>query len=380
MKIIEVNTPALRKEFALLPFRLYRGNPYWVPPILKSEINNINPAVNPFFRFCDAKFWIVQKNGLTVGRIGAIIHYAYIEKTQEKYGRFTRAEFIDDKAVVDALFETAENWIKSKGMNGAMGPLGFSNLDSQAMLVEGFDQLASVASVYHLPYYKDHLERLGYRKKTDWIEFRLSLTSEIPEKAVRVADIIQQRYQLSVIRMKSKRIMRKFGRQIFRLFNKSFYELFSFAPLDEKMIDHVLDTYLPVINPEYIHIVVNNEQKIVGFIVPVPSLSKSMQLAQGKLSLRAIWSIMRSRKKNDTVDLFLTGIDPEYQAKGVTSLLITKAQEVMIKNGITTVETTGILEDNFKAIQHWKNYEHVQNKRRRCFIKDFDKQESESEA
>jgi len=195
-----------------------------------------------------------------------------------------------------------------------------------------------------------------------------------------VADIIQQRYQLSVIRMKSKRIMRKFGRQIFRLFNKSFYELFSFAPLDEKMIDHVLDTYLPIINPEYIHIVVNNEQKIVGFIVPVPSLSKSMQLAQGKLSLRAIWSIMRSRKKNDTVDLFLAGIDPEYQAKGVTSLLITKAQEVMIKNGITTVETTGILEDNFKAIQHWKNYEHVQNKRRRCFIKDFDKQDSESEA
>ncbi|MCK9299991.1 MAG: GNAT family N-acetyltransferase [Bacteroidales bacterium] len=377
MEIIEVTTQALRKEFALLPFRLYRGNPYWVPPVLKSEINNINPAVNPFFRFCDAKFWIVQKKGITVGRIGAIIHYAYIEKTQEKYGRFTRAEFTDDREVVDALFETAENWIKSKGMSGVMGPLGFSNLDTQAMLVEGFDQLASVASVYHLPYYKDHMERLGYRKKTDWIEFRLSLTAEIPEKAVRLAEIIEQRYGLSVIRMKSKRIMKKFGREIFQLLNKSFYELFSFAPLDEKMIEHVLNNYLPVINPEYVHIVTNNDQKVVGFIVPVPSLSKSMQIAKGRLCPRAMWSILRSRKKNDTVDLFLTGIDPDYQAKGVASLLITKAQEVMIKNKIRTVETTGILEDNFKAIQHWKNYEHVQNKRKRCFVKDFEQQKPE---
>ncbi|MFA6590214.1 MAG: GNAT family N-acetyltransferase [Bacteroidales bacterium] len=377
MEIIEVTTQALRKEFALLPFRLYRGNPYWVPPVLKSEINNINPAVNPFFRFCDAKFWIVQKKGITVGRIGAIIHYAYIEKTQEKYGRFTRAEFTDDREVVDALFETAENWIKSKGMSGVMGPLGFSNLDTQAMLVEGFDQLASVASVYHLPYYKDHMERLGYRKKTDWIEFRLSLTAEIPEKAVRLAEIIEQRYGLSVIRMKSKRIMKKFGREIFQLLNKSFYELFSFAPLDEKMIEHVLNNYLPVINPEYVHIVTNNDQKVVGFIVPVPSLSKSMQIAKGRLCPRAMWSILRSRKKNDTVDLFLTGIDPDYQAKGVASLLITKAQEVMIKNKIRTVETTGILEDNFKAIQHWKNYEHVQNKRKRCFVKDFEQQKTE---
>jgi ribosomal protein S18 acetylase RimI-like enzyme len=377
MEIIEVTTQALRKEFALLPFRLYRGNPYWVPPVLKSEINNINPAVNPFFRFCDAKFWIVQKKGITVGRIGAIIHYAYIEKTQEKYGRFTRAEFTDDREVVDALFETAENWIKSKGMSGVMGPLGFSNLDTQAMLVEGFDQLASVASVYHLPYYKDHMERLGYRKKTDWIEFRLSLTAEIPEKAVRLAEIIEQRYGLSVIRMKSKRIMKRFGREIFQLLNKSFYELFSFAPLDEKMIEHVLNNYLPVINPEYVHIVTNNDQKVVGFIVPVPSLSKSMQIAKGRLCPRAMWSILRSRKKNDTVDLFLTGIDPDYQAKGVASLLITKAQEVMIKNKIRTVETTGILEDNFKAIQHWKNYEHVQNKRKRCFVKDFEQQKTE---
>jgi ribosomal protein S18 acetylase RimI-like enzyme len=177
--------------------------------------------------------------------------------------------------------------------------------------------------------------------------------------------------------MKSKRIMKKFGREIFQLLNKSFYELFSFAPLDAKMIDHVLNNYLPVINPEYVHIVINNEQKVVGFIVPVPSLSKSMQIAKGRLSPGAIFSIMRSRKKNNTVDLFLTGIDPDYQSKGVASLLITKAQEVMIKNKITTVETTGILEDNFKAIQHWKNYEHVQNKRKRCFVKDFEQQESE---
>lgn len=370
-EIIEVTSPALRKEFVLLPFSIYKGNPYWVPPLIKGEIKNITPDQNPFFGFCDAKFWIARKDGKTVGRIGAIIHYAYIEKTQENYGRITRPEFIDDAEVVDALFRTAEEWIKAKGMVGVMGPLGFSNLDSQAMLVEGFDQMPSVASVYHLPYYKEHMERLGYAKHIDWVEFSLKL-EEIPEKAIRLNQIIQERYKLHVVQMKSRKMMRRYGHEIFHLLNKSFYDLFSFVPMDDKMIDYVLDTYLPVINPTLVHLVLTESNKVVGFIVPVPSLTKSMQLANGKLGLRAFGSILYSRKKNDTVDLYLTGVDPNYQSKGAVGLLISHAQHVMLKMGLRKAETTGMLENNQKAIQYWKQYENVQNKRKRCFIKTFE--------
>ena len=369
--IIEVNTPALRKEFALLPYRLYQGNPYWVPPMLQGEINDIDPELNPYFRFAEAKFWIACQNGQTIGRIGAIIHHAYIEKTQEKLGRITRCEFIDDAAVVDALFATAENWCRQQGMTGVMGPLGFSNLDQQAVLVEGFDRLASVASVYHHEYYHRHFERLGYQKEMDWVEFRLQLSRQIPEKALRLEQAIMQRYQLKVLDVKSKKELRRYGHEIFHLLNKSFQDLFSFAALDDAMIDAVLDNYLPVINTEFIKLVTNAEDRIVGFIAPVPSLSKTMQIAQGKLGLRALISLLWTRRHNDTIDTFLTGVDPEYQSKGVVGLLMTSAQRVMIKYNMLTVETTGMLESNHKAIDFWKNYPHEQHKRKRCYRKMF---------
>lgn len=369
MEIIEVNTPALRREFALLPYHLYKGNPYWVPPLLQGEINDITPERNPYFRFCEATFWIAKKDGKTVGRIGAIIHHAHNEKTQEKTGRITRCEFIDDAAVVDALFTTAENWCKQQGMQAVMGPLGFSNLDQQALLVEGFDRLASVASVYHHEYYHRHFERLGYQKEMDWLEFRLQLSEVIPEKAIRMEQTIMQRYQLKVVDVTDKKMLRRYGREVFRLMNKSFHDFFSFVPLDDAMIDAVLDNYMPVLNTEFIKLVMTQEERIVGFIVPVPSLSKTMQIAKGKIGLRALISLLWSRRHNDTIDTFLTGVDPEFQSKGVVALLMTSAQRVMIKHGMLQVETTGMLENNHKAIEFWKNYEHEQHKRKRCYRK-----------
>ncbi|MBO5663231.1 MAG: GNAT family N-acetyltransferase [Bacteroidales bacterium] len=371
IEIIEVNTDTLRKEFALIPYRLYQGNPYWVPPMLQGEIDDITPEKNPYFRFCEAKFWIAQLDGKTVGRIGAIIHHAYIEKTQKKMGRLTRCEFIDDAQVVDALFETAENWCKEKGMLGVLGPLGFSNLDQQGLLVEGFEQLASVASAYHHEYYHRHFERLGFTKEMDWVEFRLALSRQIPEKAIRMEQAIMQRYQLKVVDVKNKKMLRHYGQQVFQLLNKSFYNLFSFVPLDEAMIEAVLDNYLPVINTEFVKLVMTQDERIVGFIVPVPSLSKTMQIAKGKLGLRALISLLWSRRHNDTIDTFLTGVDPEFQSKGVVGLLMTSAQRVMIKRNMLTVETTGMLENNQKAIEFWKNYDHIQHKRKRCYRKMF---------
>lgn len=371
IRIIEVTSPQDRKEFVMLPFSIYKNNTFWIPPMINGEIDNISPDKNPFFKHCEAKFWIAKRGDTTVGRIGAIIPYKYIEKTGEKLGRITRPEFYDDIEAVDALFNTAEEWIRSKGMAGITGPLGFSNVDTQALLVEGFDQLPSVASVYHLPYYKTHFERLGYKKLIDWVEFNLFLENTFPERAERLAEIVKKRYNLRVVRMKDSKMMKNYGHEIFKLLNESFNDLFSFIPFDDDQIEYILKSYLPVINPEFVHIVFNEHDTIVGFIIPVPSLSKAMQIANGHLSLRAIWAISRSRKKNDIVDLFLTGIAPEYQPKGVASLLITEAYRVMIKHHIKIADTTGMLENNQKAIQNWKNFEHDMNKRKRCYIKMF---------
>lgn len=368
IQVIEVNNEAQIKEFALLPYKLYKGNEFWVPPLLKGEINSITPGKNKMAEGCSRKFWIAQKDGETVGRIGAIVHHRYNEKTGQKVGRFTRPEFIDDAEVVDKLFEAAEKWLSEQGMEAFSGPLGFSNIDTQGLLVEGFDQLASIASVYHLPYYKDHIERLGYEKLEDWVEFNLFI-DEVPEKAERMFEMIQKRYGLRVESLKKSEQIEEYAHEIFHLLNKSFDDLFSFVEFNDCMIDEIVESYKPVINPKLVHLVFNSDNKIVGFIIPVPSLSRSMQKANGKLSLKSMLSIKYSRTHNDIVDLFLTGVDPEYQSKGVAGLLIAATQKVMLKYGMTTVDTTGMLETNQKAIQHWKNYRHVQNKRKRCYIK-----------
>lgn len=371
MEIIEVKTKKDRREFVKLPFSIYKGNSYWVPPIIKSAMNDIDPEKNPFFKSCDAKFWILKRNGRTVGRIGAIINHAYNNKTGENYGRITRPEFIDDEEVVDALFSTAEVWIRDQGMEAVIGPLGFSNVDTQGLLVEGFDQMPTVASIYHLPYYKKHFERLNYKKLSDWVEFNLFLESEVQDKALRLSKIVKQRYNLRVEQMQNKKMLKKSGREFFHVLNEAFSSLFSFMAFDDEQIDYILNSYIDVINPEFVHLVRNEKGKMVGGIIPVPSLTKSMQKAKGHV-LRGLYSILRSRKKNDTIDLFLTGVLPDYQAKGVSSMLIADTYAVMLKRGMVKVDTTGMLESNHRAIQTWKAYNHIQNKRKRCYIKFFD--------
>ena len=373
VEIVEVKTARQRRQFAKLPFSIYKGNDCWVPPLIASEANDINPAVNPFFKGCEAAFWLARKEGRTVGRIGAIIHHRYNEKTGERYGRITRPEFVDDAEVSEALFRTAEEWIRARGMEAVVGPLGFSNVDTQALLVEGFDQPASVASVYHLPYYQEHFARLGYKKLIDWVEFNLYLEPEVPAKALQLSRVVRQRFGLTVEQMENREQMRRYGHELFRVFNTAFDELFSFIAFDDDQINYLLKSYLSVIHPEFVHIVKNAEGELVGAIIPVPSLTRALQKANGRL-WRGLPAILRSRTHNDTIDLFLTGVLPEYQPKGVASLLIAETYPVMIKYGMTTVDTTGMLENNRKAIQNWKGYNHVQNKRKRCYIKFFDEE------
>ena len=371
VKIQPCDTSADLKKFVQFPYDLYKGNKYWVPPMKKDELNSLQPETNPAFKTCEAQFWIAVKDGKVAGRIGAIINKAYNEQVGTKLGRITRFECINDKEVSKALLDTAEKWIKEHGMEGVHGPLGFTNLDHQAVLIEGFDHLPSIASEYHLPYYKELLESAGYEKERDWVEFRLKLADAIPEKALKLNDMIQKRYKLKVVHFNTQAEMKSHAPRAFELLNNAFGDLFSFVKMDKELSDFYINKYFSILNPKFVKMIEDENGNLIGFIISLPSLSEAMQKAGGKLLPLGWYHIMQALKKPKVVDLLLTGIHPDWQAQGVSAILITELQKVMMEHGVTHVETTGIIETNEKAINHWKNYDHIQHKRKRCFIKMF---------
>lgn len=370
IEIVKVNSPSLIKAFAKLPFRLYKNNAFWVPPIIKDEIKSLDPKENPAMEYCESQFWLAQKNDKFVGRIGAIINYKYNEKVGEKLGRFSRLEFVDDAEVFQNLMDTAVAWLKEKGMNKVHGPLGFSNLDTQGMLIEGFDHLPSVASVYHFDYYKSHVENYGFEKENDWVEFRLTLGEKATEKGIRGSQLIKKRYGFEVLKFEKTEELKPYVKDLFAILNSAFDKLPYVSPFNDKMIELYAEKYFKVINPKYVRMVTKDE-KVIGFLVAVPSLSEAMQKANGKLFPFGFVHILNAMKKPKVLDFFLTGVVPEYDHAGVAVILFAEIQAEMMNAGIDQMETTGIFETNHNVISNWKNYEHIQHKRRRCFIKEI---------
>ncbi|MEQ8323906.1 MAG: GNAT family N-acetyltransferase [Vicingaceae bacterium] len=368
LTIREVKTKTDRKDFVDLQFLLYKGKKHWVPPMKKDELKALDPASNPAFKFCDTKAWLVERKGEVVGRVVAIVHNPYNKKKSINYGRINRIEFVDDKDVFDLLIDTCESWFKEKGMDHVHGPLGFSNLDTQGLLIDGFDFLPSIASVYHLPYYKDHFERRGFEKENDWVEFRLTLTEGPVNKANRGVAIIKRRFGFESHRVQTKEELKKFAPRIFEILNKAFAELPYVAELNQEMIDSFTKKYFDVIDPRFISLVKKNGE-LVGFFIGLPSLSEAMQKSGGSLFPFGFIHLMRALKSPKVIDMMLTGVLPEHQANGVAVILIGELQQRMLELGINVMETTGVFETNQAVIANWKNYEHIQHKRRRCYLK-----------
>jgi len=369
VEIKEVVSEKDRKEFVNFQFSLYKENKFWVPPIKKDELKQLSGDTNPAFDFCDAKFWTAWKNKKCVGRIGAIINKDYNKKTGKEMGRFTRFEVINDSEVTQKLFETAENWIKQHGMIGVHGPLGFTNLDNQGLLIDGFEYLPSIASVMHYPYMQKLIEDRGYVKENDWVEFILTV-DEIPEKALRLVEIIKKRNNLEVIHLKEKSEMKLYLNDIFHLLNRAFDELPYVSAFSDKLIQSASEKYMDILLPKYI-VIIRKEGEVVAFIVGLPSLSRAMQKAGGKLFPFGFTHILKALKNPVVMDLLLTGVDPHYQKMGLPAILISELQQSMIENGVKYVETTGMFETNTKGSTTWKNYDYIQHKRRRCFVKEF---------
>ena len=372
LEIFELDGKKEFKEFVDFPFKLYKNSTMWVPPIKDDEVKMLKVDSNPAFAFCDAAFWVAKQDGGIVGRIGAIINHKYNEESDEKMGRFTRFECIDNFEVAKALIETAENWIKGKGMKGVYGPLGFSNLDHQGLLIEGFDYLPSIASEYHMPYYRRFIEKMNYQKEIDWVEFRLTLGERAQNKAQRGAELIKKRYGLTVKEFNSADELRPYIHDVFKVLNGSFDVLPFVSRFPKEMADFYAGKYLNVLNPRFVKMIFKDDLAI-GFIVGMPSLSKAMQKAKGSLFPLGFTYLLKAQKGKgvDTMDQMLTGVLKEYHSTGAAVVLQAEIQAEMVRHDLKYIETTGMFETNDRAISNWKNYEHVQHKRKRCFRREF---------
>ena len=348
---------------------LYKGNTCYVPPLIMDEVGTLSPDVNPAFDFCDAQSFMAFRDGEPVGAITAIINKAYNEKTGEKLMRFGFVNFIDDKEVVDELFAAVEEWGRKRGMTDIVGPMGFSDMDHEGMLIEGFDELGTMATIYNYPYYPEHMDRMGYKKDVDWVEFRMTVPDAIPEKYARIADIVAKKYGLSVRKYTSRsKIKKEYGHAIFELVNEAYANLYGFVPLTERQIDFYIKSYIDVLRLEDVCLVVDKEGSLVALGISMPSLSKALQQSKGKLFPFGWWPLLKAiRGKTDVVDLLLVAVKPEYQSRGVNALIFADLIPQYIKNGYKYAESNLELEGNENA--QWEYFERRQHRRRRAYRK-----------
>ena len=370
ISIKEVNSSKDIREFVDFQFDLYKDEAYWVPPLKQDERKMLRKDTNPALAFCDAKFWTAWNDNKCVGRIGAIVNHNYNKKIGKKMGRFSRLEFVDDAEVFSKLMDTAENWLREAGMEAIHGPLGFTNLDNQGMLIEGFDYLPCIASVYHKPYYKEYVEQRGYLKENDWIEFRLSINEHAVAKGNRGMELLKRRFGFEIVKTENKKELKKYAHRIFEILNASFEDLPYVAEMDEAMIQLYTKKYIEMLDPRFVTMV-SKDGVVIGFFIGLANLSEAMQKAGGKLFPFGFIHIMKALKNPKVIDMLLTGVLPEYHSSGVAVMLIAELQRRMMELGINQMETTGVFETNHNVISNWKNYDHIQHKRRRCFVKEL---------
>ncbi len=370
IKKIAPNTKEL-KQFVKFGIDLYKDNPYFVPPLISDEVNTLHPDRNPAFDFCEAQSFMAYRDNRPVGRITGIINNVVNNRTGEKVVRFGFVDFIDDEEVVDALFDAVEEWGRERGMNTIVGPMGFSDMDHEGMLVEGFEELGTMATIYNHPYYPEHLERLGFVKDVDWVEFRIAIPDAVPEKYARIAEIAQKRNNLRVLKYTNrKKLKDDYGHALFRLINESYDHLYGYSPLTDRQIEHYIDMYLGILRLEDICVIVNAEDKLIGLGITIPSFSRALQKSKGELFPTGWWHLLKAlRGKTDTVDLLLIAIKPEYQNKGINALVFNDLIPGYVKNGYKWAESNPELEDNNSVQLQWQYFDYRQHRRRRAYRK-----------
>lgn len=375
VEIKKVTTKSELKRFIRFNYEFYKDNPYSVPDLYDDMLNTFSPKKNAAFEFCEADYFLALRDGKIVGRVAAIINRRANETWNRKTVRFGWIDFIDDMEVSTALIDTVKQWGKERGMTEIEGPLGFTDMDAEGMLVEGFDQLSTMATIYNYPYYPQHMERLGLSKSADWVEMKIYVPDAIPEKHRRISEIIAKRYNLHIRKLKSKKEVRQSGvaHDIFRLINDAYTPLFGYSRMTERQIDQYVKMYVPVLDLRMVSIVENEQNEIVAVGISMASLSRALQKAKGRLLLFGWYHLLKALmwKRPKVLDLLLVAVRPDYQGKGVNALLFTDLIPVYKELGFEYAESNPELEMNEKVQNQWQYFKTEQHKRRRCFKADI---------
>lgn len=369
VEIVEVASEKDLGRFIRFPFGLYKDNKCWVPPLMFDERNTLRSDKNPAFDFCDAKYWLAYSEGRVVGRIAGIINRTFIETWTRRYARFGWIDFVDDAEVSGALLRAMEAWAAANGMEAVHGPLGFTDMDREGMLVEGFGELGTMATAYNYPYYPVHLERQGYTKDVDWVEFEVRVPDSIPGGAEKVARRILERRKLRLLDAKKPKDILPHAHAIFDVVNRAYSKIYGFVPLTERQIEFYTKQYFPSIVPDYVKILLDEHDRPAGFVIGMPSLSRALQKARGRLFPFGVFHLLGALRRPRQIDLLIGAIRPDLQGSGADALLITELAATLIRKRIVLAETNPELEDNLLVQGHWRHFESRQHKRRRCYIK-----------
>ncbi len=372
LQLHEVKTKKELKRFIEFGNDLYKDCENFCPALIQDEMDTFDAKKNPVYDVSECILYLAYRDGKIVGRIAGIINHAANKHWGVRHVRFGWMDFIDDKAVSKALLDAVAAWGKSKGMEKLNGPVGFTDLDHEGLLIEGYEYLAPMASLYNYPYYVEHMEAYGLTKENDWIELQITPPTETPERLLRVANIVKERSKVRVDKVKSvKELMRKYGYTYFDVIDVAYQKLYNFQPLTDRQKKYYSEIYFPLLNFDFVTIVVNELDEIVGVGVGMPDISHALRKCKGKLFPFGWFHVLRAlkAKKMEAFDLLIIAVRPDYQNKGVNSLILVDQVPYFIKYGIKRVETTSIMETNYKNLANWEYFEHKQHKRRRAYIK-----------
>lgn len=371
VSILEVKTPNELKQFVKFPMDLYKNNPYYVPSFIKDELNVWNSQENPALQYSEAKQFLAFKNSKIVGRIAVIINHKEEKELGIRKVRFGWIDFIDDEEVSKVLIDTVINYAKSHQIDNIEGPMGFTNLDKAGMLTFGFEKIATMIGIYNHEYYPKHIENLGLVKEKEWVEFEMNFPKILPPKVEKFSKLIAEKYKLRVLDFQSKEEILPYVKPMFKLLDETYKHLSTYTPISEEQIKTYKEKFFPMIAKNYVICVVDEHDELVSFAVTMPSYSKALQKAKGKLFPFGWWHFMQAQKKNDRANFYLIGIHPEYQRRGVTAIIFKEIFVRFNNMGIDFAETNPELEENKSVQVLWQDYNPVNHKRRRTYSLKF---------
>lgn len=369
IQIKPIQTNKELKAFVEFPNILYKNSPYYVPELVFDGVRALDRKINPAYEFCEAEYFLAQQNDEIVGRIGVIINNKSNEKWKQNYVRFTCFDFIDDLEVSQLLIKEAIKWAKARDISEMHGPLGFTDLDHQGMLIDGFEELDMYITIYNAPYYKEHMIAMGFEKDVDWIEYQLLFDPVKIEKLHKIASRMKSRGVFKIIEFNNKKDILPWAESVFNLYNSAYAPLYGMTELNKKQIDQYIKAFFGFVNPDFIKIVVDKEGDLAAFAIAMPSLSKAMQKSKGRLLPFGCIHILKAIRKNDALDLYLIAVKPEYQNLGINGLLLDSMMQNVMAYGIRSAETGPMLETNNNILSQWKFFNIRQHRRRRVWKK-----------